>query len=236
MSTQAFYAAGAGDRLIDTSLLPARVQDFLDEELCVLGRLASGFDVLVEVGSMHGLHLDWAAEHGKGYVGVDIIERYIDAGRQRVTDLDLPAQRYRFVHVGADRLSEVARPPGSAVAFFPFNSFGNMDDPLAVLDAVAGSGIRFLISSYGTDAWSTGIRLEYYNACGFTELEVREDLRGVRFTTPDGLNTIAFHEDYLLNRMAERGLGGSVVTLSGFGRLYLSRSLIGLLDHTSCAH
>jgi hypothetical protein len=226
MSTQAFYALGAGDRLIDTSLLPARVQEFLDGELRALARLAPGFDVLVEAGSMHGLHLDWAAGHGKGYVGIDVVERYIEAGRQRVADLNLPAQRYRFMCIGAERLPEVARPPGAAVAFFPFNSFGNMDDPFAVLDAVAISGLRFLISSYGTDARSTEIRLEYYKACGFTELEMREDFQGVRFTTPGGLNTIAFHKDYLLGRMAERGLDGSAITLSGFGQLYMSRSLV----------
>jgi hypothetical protein len=225
MSTRAFYTAGAGDRLIDTSLLSARVRDFLDGELQVLTRLAARFDVLVEVGSMSGLHLGWAADHDKGYLGLDIVERYIEAGRRRVTALSLAAQRYRFTLMGAERLAEAERPAGLALAFFPFNSFGNMDNPIAVLDAVVRSGTEFLISSYGTDARSNEIRLEYYNACGFTDLDMREDSQGVRFSTSDGLNTVAYHEDYLLDRMIERGLDGSAVRFAEFGRLYMSRSL-----------
>lgn len=220
MSIQDFYATGPGDQLVDARLLPNRVQDFLVGEERLLARFAPGYEVLVEVGSMHGLHLEWAVENGKSYVGVDIVQRYVEAGRRRVADADLPAARYRFESIGAERLPEIALPPGRPVAFFPFNSFGNMEKPLAVLDAVADSGARFLISSYGTDTQSTEVRRKYYAACGFTGVEVHEDAQGVRFTSHDGLNTIAFHEEYLLGLLAERGMKASIVAFAGFGRMY----------------
>jgi hypothetical protein len=43
----------------------------------LLREKAEDFDVLVEIGCMHGRALDWSLAHGKRYVGIDITPRYI---------------------------------------------------------------------------------------------------------------------------------------------------------------
>lgn len=224
-----FYASGAGDRLIVEELLPAAVRDFLDSEERLLTGLAGHFDVLVEVGSMHGLHLDWAVRHDKSYTGLDVVERYIARGRQLIADRGLAPARYRLLIAPAERLAEVDLPAGRQVALFPFNSFGNMPDPAAVLDALALTGIPFMISTYGTDETATARRWEYYTACGYQGVVAGVEPAGVRFRTPDGLNTIAYHPRWLTAEAAARGLALSVLGFAEFGALYTSPSLAAAL-------
>ena len=220
MTTQ-FYASGAGDRLVDADLLPPVVQALLAHEERMLDSISAGIDVLVEVGSMSGLHLEWAVRRGLGYVGVDVVSRYVAEGRARLADRALPADRYRFALADAEELPAVALPPGRAVALFPFNSFGNMARPRAVLTALAGSGLPFAISTYRTDRDASRRRREYYDACGYTGLRVTEDADGVRFRNDEGLDTVAYHPSRLAEWFRAAGLAAEPVEFGGFGLFYV---------------
>lgn len=221
--TTGFYASGSGDRLIDAGLLPPAVHEFLDTELTLLDAFVSDFDVLVEAGSMHGLHLEWAIAHDISYLGLDIVPRYIERGRRSVEARGLAPDRFRFELAGAEDLATVTRPPGRALTLFPFNSFGNMTEPERVLAGLSAAGTPFLISSYDTGPAATRRRREYYTACGYEGLRVTEDETGIRFTSPDGLDTMAYHPAYLLGRLRAHGLEGSVLPCGEFGIAYVSR-------------
>jgi len=221
-----FYESGKGDRLIDSLLFPEEIKQFLICEKRILDSLADSFDLLVEVGSMYGRYLKWAVENGKRYFGIDVVERYIEAGRKIVLDSQLDPARYRFVLSGAENVAELvithewSIKPNRCILFFPFNSFGNMNDPLTVIRGVRKSGLPFLISTYGTSKEINICREKYYRNCGYSEIVGIEDEKGVRFVSPDGLSTIAYHPDYLQEIFTVNSLKAVIVHFSQIGVAY----------------
>ncbi|MBU1151426.1 hypothetical protein KJ632_01195 [Patescibacteria group bacterium] len=198
-----FYESGKGDRLIDPLLFPEEIKQFLTCEKRILETLADSFDLLVEVGSMYGRYPKWAVENGKYYLGIDIVQRYIETGRKIILDLQLNPDKCRFVLGGAENITDLVKPREwnvklrKCLLFFPFNSFGNMEDPLVIVKGIKKSGLPFLISTYGTSQETNVCREQYYRDCGYSEIVSLQDEKGVRFVSPDGLSTIAYHPDYL---------------------------------------
>jgi len=226
-----FYESGRGDRLIDPLLFPEEIRQFLLCEKRILEALAGSFDLLVEVGSMYGRYLKWAVENGKRYFGIDVVERYIVAGKKVVLDSQLDPIEYRFVLGKAENIAELVKPdelgvkPNQCILFFPFNSFGNMDDPLAVIRGIRKSGLPFLISTYGTSKEINICREKYYRNCGYSKIVSIQDEKGVRFVSLDGLSTIAYHSDYLQEIFTVTGLKVAIVHFSQIGVAFTSPEL-----------
>ncbi|MBN1258602.1 hypothetical protein JXA05_02500, partial [Candidatus Peregrinibacteria bacterium] len=109
-----------------------------------------------------------------------------------------------------------------SLALFPFNSFGNMGRPEEVIRSLALSRIPFLISSYSTDAFANSVRADYYKNCAYDGLKCDVNEKGVSFLSKDGLNTIAYHRDYLVNLFNEFGLKVAPVDFSPMGVAYKS--------------
>src|SRR4030042_1009095 len=226
-----FYESGKGDRLIDPLLFPEGIKQFLICEKRILEALVDSFDLLVEVGSMYGRYLKWAVENGKRYFGIDVVERYIEAGRKIILDSQLNPIKYRFVLGRAENITKLVRPdewsvkPNRCILFFPFNSFGNMNDPLTVVRSIRKSGLPFLISTYGTSEEINIYREKYYKNCGYARIDSIQDKKGVRFTSPDGLNTIAYHLDYLQNVFVTNHLKVTDIPFSKIGMAFVSSEL-----------
>lgn len=218
-----FYESGKGDRLIDPLLFPEEIKQFLTCEKRMLEALADSFDLLVEVGSMHGRYLKWAVENGKYYLGIDIVQRYIGIGRKIILDSQLDPTEYRFILGEAENITELVRldewdvKPNRCILFFPFNSFGNMNDPLTVIRGIKKSRLPFLISTYGTSKEINICREKYYRNCGYSEIVSVQDEKGVRFVSPDGLFTIAYHPDYLQEIFTITNLEAAIVHFSQIG-------------------
>lgn len=218
-----FYESGKGDRLIDPLLFPEEIKQFLICEKRILETLADLFDLLIEVGSMYGRYLKWAVENGKCYLGIDIVPRYIETGRKIISDLQLDRNKYRFVLGGAENTTDLVKPkewnvkPQECLLYFPFNSFGNMEDPLLIVKNIKKSGLPFLISTYGTDQETNVCREQYYRNCGYSEIISVQDEKGVRFVSPEGLSTIAYHPDYLQQIFSISSLKVAIVHFSQIG-------------------
>lgn len=223
-----FYGLdGDGQRLAEAAHYPPSIRRFLDEEARLARARLADYDVLVEVGCMWGRNADLALRSGKRYVGIDIVESYVDAAnrdfRTRRLDerasavlldaADLPAL------VGSGHVGESER----CLVFLPFNSFGNMADPVAVMSALAAFGSDFLISTYGTDADATGERERYYRMCAYAGIEVRSGPSGVRFVAPSGLDTIAYHPAEMRKMGEEAGLSIRGERFAGIGVLFSGR-------------
>jgi hypothetical protein len=221
-----FYSSGNGDRLVDPTRYPDEITDFLREEEKLLTSMASQFEMLIEVGCMDGRHLGWAIAQQKNYLGIDIVERYIQQGRQKIAQLGLPPQQFRMEIYDASKLHETPYQEGwpqdnpSALALFPFNSFGNMDDPTGVISSLSTAKIPFLISSYLTDEDTNKIRLQYYKNCGYENMECKTDEMGVRYLSNDGLDTIAYYRDYLIRTFEEHGVSIKPIQFSSVGIAY----------------
>ncbi len=221
--TQRFYAKGPGDRLIDPACYPASIVKFLDAEEKLLAAAKEHFDILVEVGCMQGRFLSWAVRAGKAYVGLDVVPRYLDEGRQAAAHQGLSPEQYRFQLLPAEEL-DVAAPPRSLL-FFPFNSLGNMGDVAAVFQALKRSGCPFFISSYATSPQASRCREEYYGRCGYQDVHCLRDHRGVWFISREGLHSVAYHPDFLLGHFRQNGCEATAIPFAGMGMAYVARNL-----------
>lgn len=227
MEAKNFYGVGKGDRLIDPLFYPKAIQLFLSEEEAQLNSLSSSFNLLVEVGCMHGRYLEWAEKNQKHYLGVDVVQRYISAGKERLNELGSSSLKHRFVLGRAEEisklvvLSEWSVSPGRCLLLFPFNSFGNMSKPFLVAKSLSQKNLPFFISSYRTSVRATACRKEYYHNCGYDKLRTHTDKEGVRFTSSDGLNTIAYEEIFMQRLFRSVGVNARSVPFSEIGMAYM---------------
>lgn len=92
-----------------------------------------------------------------------------------------------------------------------------MDDPLVIVKSIKRSGLPFLISTYSTSQETNVCREQYYRNCGYSEIVSVQDEKGVRFFSPEGLSTIAYHPDYLQEIFTISNLKVAIVHFSRIG-------------------
>jgi hypothetical protein len=227
MTGQGFYESEVGDRLVDPKNIPPAIARFLAGELTILNELSPSFDLLIEVGCMNGRFLDWAAQAGKSYLGIDVVARYVKTANNRCQSFNGAGERqYRALLGSADHLdvlagaNELNPVPKRSLALFPFNSFGNIKNPLPVIRALSRLGAEFMISSYLTTVESTEARREYYESCSYSDLTMVNATAGVLFTATEGLWSIAYHPEVLLSMFQDAGLRARGRTFSDVGVAY----------------
>ena len=230
-----FYGNGQGDRLIDPLFYPKSINLFLEDEEKLLKLLAPFFDLLIEVGCMHGRYLCWAIRRKKYYIGIDVVERYIFAGKQRLGELKTPSDQCSFILGNAEDIADIIHPNdlgvdvGRCLAFFPFNSFGNMPNPKPVVKSLAQSGLPFCVSSYRISQKATACRMKYYRNCGYGRIKTLRGRNGVRFSSLDGLNTIAYDPTFLGGVFASNNVDARSMPFSQIGMAYLSLGLFSAI-------
>jgi hypothetical protein len=223
MRVAQFYGSGLGGRLIDPARFPKEIKRFLTEEERLISSMAHTFDLLVEVGCMHGRYLDWSAARGMRYLGLDVVQSYIDEGKARVSQCGLDADHYQFICGAAEQLWSFLKPyccglPRNRILLlFPFNSLGNMQRLQPVVRALKLADLPFLVSSYVTSSQATRIRTVYYNKCGYESLQHSEDRRGVCFYSPQGFRSFAYHPSYVTKAFKEYGISVDAIFFGGIG-------------------
>jgi len=227
-STKDFYDKGYGDSLIDLSLLPKEVKDFLLKEELILSSIKDSFKLLTEIGCMNGRYLEWAVAENKSYIGIDVVPRFIKEGKERVIKLKL-GTNYQFIEGTAEDIINLIPIKElrnkNCLLFFPFNSFGNMEDARPVISAIKESGLPFLISSYQTTLKANKCREVYYNQCGYKGVKCKNNNKGVCFCSDDGLKTIAYHPVYIKKICKIKNLAVKSMSFSIFGMMYFSTGL-----------
>ncbi len=220
-SAKTFYASGGGDLLIDSSNYPPDIVDYLEGESKLLSEMQDQFDRLAEVGCMEGRHIAWCLKHRKKYLGLDIVSRYIASGRTMLLSNGLKPPDYRMEEVSAERLHSLGGILSERLLFFfPFNSFGNMENQLAVLDSIRKTKKSFLICSYRTTDDINTVRRAYYNNCGYSDIQETMSDEGIRFASTDGLDTMAYHPEYLRKQCEKMGMKLRVIDFSKIGIAY----------------
>jgi SAM-dependent methyltransferase len=209
-----FFGRVESDRLGEEANYSPEIAEFLACERRVLERLLPSATLLVEVACGSGRYLRLAASHDVPYLGVDVVERHVAAGRLAAVEQGLPADRYRFALGAAETIADVAPPDEGALVLFPFSILSALPD----LDALARQLRRlkspFLASLYRPTERMTAGRLEYYRRCGFRDVKVRRNARGVSLTTADGLTTTAYAPGFLEQLWSRHGLEVETAALS----------------------
>jgi hypothetical protein len=223
-----FFETDVAENLMDAAYIPLEVAEFLRQERRIIELLEDSFDLLVEVGCMDGRYLDWAIGRRKRYLGIDIISRHIQAGRRRVAERGESPERYRFVRGDAEEVAALVEPERFGVSrercrvLFPFNIFGAVTSAGRVLASLRQGRLPFLISSYQTTEYATACRLRYYSNCGCRGIRILRDDKGVCFTTENGLQTTAYHPQYLQRLCGDYGLAVTPVAWGDINMVYLT--------------
>ena len=221
-----FFGRVESDRLGEESNYSPEIAEFLACERRMLERLLPSATLLVEVACGSGRYLRLAAAHDVPYLGVDVAERHVEAGRRAAAEQGLPAHRYRFALGAAETIADVAPPDEDALVLFPFSILSALPDLGALAEQLRRLRSPFLASLYRPTERMTAGRLEYYRRCGFRGVEVRRSARGVSLTTADGLTTTAYEPSFLEELWARHGLEVELAFLSDLYAAAVTPSLL----------
>jgi hypothetical protein len=232
MNTNDFYGSGLGSRLIDPKNFSPEIAAFLDVENRLVLNALSSFECLIEVGCMQGRYIERVLRAGKYYIGIDLVERYINTALLRASSLSLDAKRYSFFCLGASRIHDLIQlsqlsdfGSGQALVVFPFNSFGNIEDVSQTMLSLMKSKSHFFISTYKTDSFSSSVRRDYYGNCNYSGLRQINETNGIRFISNDGLNTMAYSHHWLVSCFGDFGFQLRVVDIGPIGIGFMTSGL-----------
>lgn len=221
-----FYGTDDGNRLVDEKNYPESIKIYLNEEKNRLNQEIKKYDIIIEVGCMEARNMDIAVNNKKKYIGIDIVEEYIDAAN-RIIDKRNLNNICEFLCINAERLDEVLQKSkliknnSRILFFFPFNSFGNMENYISVIDSIVKiKNADFIIFSYNTDTKTTAERYNYYNNCKYDNLSLQKEKDGIRFIADNGLNSMAYNQDYLDKLIRSKGLSLSTTKFADIGIAY----------------
>ncbi len=200
-----FYGFEEGNRLIDEKNYPLSIKNYLKEENRILTDYIKNFDIIIEVGCMVARNIEVAILNKKKYIGIDIIPEYITLANQMVKKFNL-SESCELLCINAEKLdyilqkSELIKKCHTPLFFFPFNSFGNINDHISALKSIKKiKGATFIIFSYKTDENTTKERIKYYGNCNYDNLTTIQETLGVRCVADNGLNSMAYKIEYLVN-------------------------------------
>ena len=201
-----FYGTKDGNKLVDENNYPDSIKEYLKKEKELLEKYLEDYDLLIEVGCMEGRNIDVALNMKKKYIGIDIIESYISIVNEMINKRGLNSISEAFC-LDANylkRLISLSRlyKDSKSLIYFPFNSFGNMDNPNKVLSNFNYLyNSDFVIFTYDIDDYSNFEREKYYENCNYDNLRKEINEEGVRFISSNGLNTVAYDKEYLKRKV-----------------------------------
>ncbi|MDD4614902.1 MAG: class I SAM-dependent methyltransferase [Caldisericia bacterium] len=151
---------------------------------------------MIEVGCMNGRNLEIANELKIKYLGIDIVERFVKEANKKIDTLNLDAIAIRC---DAKCLNKIKNHFSKHfLAIFPFNSFGNIQDPQKVLNSTYKNKLDTLILTYKTDIKTTKIRKKYLENTLFEKIKKRSSKKGVLFTSNKGLFSYAYSAEEII--------------------------------------
>lgn len=209
LNIKEFYELGLGDNLIKFENYPAEIISYLKAERNFLTKMVTNFSSIIEIGCMNGRYFEWTIKNDKYYIGIDIVERYISIALESAKKLNINRNRYAFYCDTVVNLPQLLETNDKnlrredVLIFFPFNSFGNIEEIESVFSTLEEIKIKFFISSYQIGAYANRVREAYYRACKYKNIKKEISDLGVRFKSDDGLNTISYSPNWLRKKFSK---------------------------------
>jgi len=233
VKTHGFYQSGLGTKLICEDNYPEQIHHYLLAEKALFNLALEDHRVVTEVGCMQGRYLDVVLKKGRQYLGIDVVETYLQEGALIARQKSYDDHRYEFRQVDAcclDQAIEDAKPFAALsednLIIYPFNSMGNMSQIELAIDSLIKTKSPFLICTYKTSAESTLARFDYYHRCRYQQLTCGTDAMGVRFTSSEGLNSVAFDRNWITSKFLDQQVNLYPLPLSTIGVVYTNSQTI----------
>ena len=221
-----FYGADDGNRLVDEKNYPDSIKNFLKNEKDILINNINEHDIIIEVGCMEARNMEYAIKNNKKYIGIDIVPEYIEIANRIVEKRKLTSS-CEFICIDAEKLdnilekSKLLKSSSKPLFFFPFNSFGNMNNFDNVIKSINNiKNSDFILFTYQTNEKSTSERFKYYDNCNYDNLRVIQEENGVRFTADNGLNSMAYNDKFLQDFIKKCGLDIEIKKFADIGIAY----------------
>lgn len=216
-----FYDCGSGEELIRNCNYSSEIIEYLKEEKKVISVILKQkpYEGMLEVGCMNGRNLDIACDLDISYIGIDLVKRFILQTNQKIKSMSIPAIARQCDVKSLYKISNLLSP--KILSVFPFNSFGNIDEPVKALKAVCLQNLDSLILTYKTDKLSTDFREEYLINSGMRGLKMKKTGKGVLFTSIDDLCSYAYSEKFIRQIGTNAGYNKiQMIDFSRIGRAY----------------
>jgi len=231
-----FYTTNGGDQILNSDNYPAAIQQFLKNESAVIDEIIKspnlGISMLIEVGCGKMVNLQLAKQNNIKYLGLEISPHDIRMARERIVRAPLQYKDARVecidiltVKKSDLKLSEEEKP----LLFLPFNLFGNIAPIALLLARFRRLGIDVAVSLYKTDDRTKEMRKTYYSNCGYNQLTEHSHPTGSYFRASEGLYTVAYDHNYLMDLFEAFGFKASMINAGDFGVVLYARPL-PLLD------
>lgn len=186
------YERGIGDSLLTPESFNYNIRNYLLEESNILQQALHRYHNVLELGCSDGRHTRTVVDAGKQYTGIDNVSRYIIEAQHTYG-------KYNTATFHCDDISnftEYLPASGKTLLIFPFNIIGNLPDAVDIIRQSLQQSNGVLIFTYRTDFHTQSVRADYYMSAGFEDITCITNKEGVRFTDKQGLNTIAYSEDW----------------------------------------
>lgn len=188
----------------------------MSESLFVQGLVAL-FDVVIEAGCADGRYHNEVTAAGRQYTGIDTDWNFIkSAGIQHPESIFI----WGDVQLAAHGLIQALPPPARKLLLFPFNLFGTLQQPEALLRQLSESDTGIAILGYDTSEKATKARRNYYRAAGFIKLCQKRSAMGIGFCSGSCLHSMAYEEGYLIAMGKSCGLQLKAQRFGAFGKVF----------------
>ncbi|MDH3204707.1 MAG: hypothetical protein OEL81_08545 [Nitrosopumilus sp.] len=182
---------------------------------------------MIEAGCMNiGFALDCAIDKNISYYGVDPVSDLIQDFTNRLTLLNKSKKIHIKLLCGdivqiKSLIKEDLKQISKGIVIFPFNSFGNLSSPEDALFEISKCGLDVAIFTYNTDLSSTQIRYKYYKNCSFNNLIQTQDVKGILFSSDEGLHSYSYNKKFLTELLEQNGFDVQVRHFAQLGILYI---------------
>jgi hypothetical protein len=226
MSSRKFYESNIGFNILNPDNYTEEILHYLACENDLFKLLLEKYKAVVEIGCADGRHLELVYGMRKKYLGIDIVQERVLEATEKALSLNSAIQEVFFYCGDVKNLSSIMTnfdgfDAENSLIFLPFNIMGNASQISKVISSLVELGYSFYISSFKTNRIATINRETYYRNCGCKNLALIESPYGIRFFSEDGLDSIAFHPEWILNQFSCKGIHLRTFELGSIGIAYL---------------
>lgn len=218
-----FYASQKGKEILNENNFPPTIQHFLASERTaiqkILTKMQLSYDALLELGCGNARNIDLALAAKLMYYGIDFIESEITLASIKIKEKNAQGKAKCLSIMDLNHQTTPIPPDTRTICLYPFNLFGNIFDPLKVIQISHELKYDLLVSTYREDTSITPI-IDYYQACGLSNIKTNLVNNGVLFSSDQGFNSIIYKKNYLEQIAKKLHFDMKTFDFGTLGRLY----------------
>lgn len=216
-----FYSCSDGHEILNSKNFPPDIIDFLQVEREMIHNILaeSNYHALLEIGCGDARNINLASMLKLKYFGIDFIEKEIHLAKQKIEKNNFIGEVKCLSVLDLNHATTPVPKTMRTIALFPFNVFGNIFEPIQTLKVMKKLNYDIILSTYRNDV-STNAILQYYAACGLSDIETINLAHGIMFFSKKGFKSIIYSSEYIIHISQEIGLTTDCFEFSKLGKLY----------------